>query len=301
MLASTLIAALLLDAWLGEPRRAHPLVGFGRLTRAVEHALHAPSRVRGALGVALLVVPPVALAGWCREQATWARIACDVGLLYFALGHRSLHDHARPVASALARGDHTGAQALASRMVSRDSSAIEPACATTESVLENGNDGVFGALFWFLLAGGPGALLYRLINTLDAMWGYRNARYLHFGWAAARLDDVLNWIPARLTALTYTLLGHTRDALRCWRTQAPRWDSPNAGPVMAAGAGALRLRLGGPARYQGHWHERPALGCGVPPSARSIEDALRLVRRGVYAWAALAIVIALSVEGLARA
>lgn len=137
-----------------------------------------------------------------------------------------------------------------------------------------------------MLGGAPGAVFYRLANTLDAMWGYRNTRYRHFGWAAARLDDCLNYVPARLTALTYALLGDRRLALACWRSQAPAWDSPNAGPVMAAGAGALNLTLGGPARYRGEWHERPPLGGGAAPGAGDIERALALVRRGVLLWAA---------------
>lgn len=281
---ATLTAGVLLDATLGEPRRFHPLVGFGRVASALERRLYVPSRWRGVLGVGLLVAPPVALAGWLRLHGTAMQIGVDVLLLTFALGHRSLHEHARSVARALMRGDRDAAQALAARMVSRDPAAIDPAPAATESVLENGNDGVFGALFWFCVAGGPGALLFRLANTLDAMWGYRNARYEKFGWAAARFDDVLSWPSARLTALTYALLGRTRDALACWRAQAPTWNSPNAGPVMAAGAGALGLRLGGPARYEGQWHARPPLGMGRAADARSIEDALRLVRHGVVLW-----------------
>jgi adenosylcobinamide-phosphate synthase len=145
-------------------------------------------------------------------------------------------------------------------------------------VLENGNDAIFGALFWFALLGGPGALMFRLVNTLDAMWGYRTPHFVYFGWAAARLDDVLNYLPARITALCYATLGHFRQALHCWRHQAYKWDSPNAGPVMAAGAGALGLRLGGRARYHGAWKERPVLGRGAKPTAADIEHAIRLVR-----------------------
>ena len=289
MLALTSLSAVLLDRFLGEPRRFHPLVGFGRLAEALERWLHGGGitpvarRARGALAVAILLVP-LALVAAVLAALPYVGAVFSVVALYFALGLKSLHDHARPVAEALRVGDETEARARVSLMVSRDSAALDITTATTESVLENGNDGVFGALFWFAIAGAPGAILYRLANTLDAMWGYRNDRYLHFGWAAARLDDVLNYLPARLTALTYAILGRTRQALVCWRSQAPSWDSPNAGPVMAAGAGALGVVIGGPARYAGEWHERPILGVGQAPTLDDIERALRLVRHGVWLW-----------------
>ena len=153
--------------------------------------------------------------------------------------------------------------------------------------MENGCDAVFGALFWFVLAWGSGVVLYRLANTLDAMWGYKTPRYRDFGWAAARLDDLLNWVPARLTALSYVAVG-AKPALawRCWREQAPRWKSPNAGPVMAAGAGALGLALGGQARYHGEWSARPALGEGLAPRAGDIGRAVALLRRALLLWLA---------------
>lgn len=289
MTALLMIAALAVDWILGEPQRGHPLVVFGRMTRAVERRVYGPRRWPGAAGVALLVLPPTVFAALIISALpNWGSSAANIALLYFALGHRSLHDHARPIAKALADHDLPEAQRLTARIVSRDSAAIDPAPAATESVLENGNDGVFGALFWFIVAGGAGALAFRLVNTLDAMWGYRNARFEHFGWAAAKLDDLMNWVPARLTALTYAALGHTRSALYCWRTQAPTWDSPNAGPVMAAGAGALRVQLGGAARYEGEWHQRPPLGCGAAPEVADIERALQLVRRGVLLWVLVA-------------
>ncbi len=283
------LATVLLDRLLGEPRRFHPLVGFGRLVEAMERTAYGPPdastvsrRLRGALAVFFIIAPLVALVVLVPAGAVGFIV--DVLVLYFALGLRSLHDHARPVADALRVGNEAEARERVSLMVSRDSAALDITRAATESVLENGNDGVFGALFWFAVAGAPGALLYRLANTLDAMWGYRNERYLHFGWAAARLDDVLNYLPARLTALTYTILGRTRSALVCWRSQAPSWDSPNAGPVMAAGAGALGVVIGGPARYAGEWRERPVLGTGPAPTLDDIERALRLVRHGVWLW-----------------
>ncbi|MGH6631228.1 MAG: cobalamin biosynthesis protein, partial [Burkholderiales bacterium] len=155
------------------------------------------------------------------------------------------------------------------------------------SVLENGNDAIFGAIFWFVAAGAPGVVFYRLGNTLDAMWGYRNARYLRFGWCAARLDDLLNILPARLTALSYALLGHFRPAIRCWRVQGAAWKSPNAGPVIAAGAGSLGVVLGGAAVYHGTTQMRPLLGEGQAPDADQIDRALHLIRRVLMLWLTL--------------
>ncbi len=284
-MSAALAAALGLDWLAGEPRRWHPLVGFGHWAGWVERRFYG-GRWRGLMAVMVLVAPPTALA-FLLSAIPAAGPIFSVLALYLCLGHRSLHDHARPVAAALKRSDPQQARRLAARLVSRDPDTLDPALAATESVLENGSDAVFASLFWFVVAGAPGAVLHRLANTLDALWGYRDARYRDFGWAAARLDDALNYLPARLTVLTYALLGDTRTALTCWRRQAPRWDSPNAGPVMAAGAGALGIRLGGPARYRGTWHRRPLLGRGRPPGGGDILRALRLVRRGAVLWLAL--------------
>ncbi|HEX5539078.1 MAG TPA: adenosylcobinamide-phosphate synthase CbiB [Methylophilaceae bacterium] len=289
--------ALLVDWLVGEPSRFHGLVGFGRLASLLEARLNPPpqqsqvnQRLYGLLGVAILLIPLALAAWWLCHLPILGPIA-DLLLLYFAIGHRSLHEHAQAVLVPLQAGDLAAARQAASHMVSRDLAAIEPVSATVESVLENGNDGIFGALLWFFIAGGAGALTFRLVNTLDAMWGYRSPRFHYFGWSAAKLDDLLGYLPARLTALTYALLGNTRSAFNCWKRQASTWDSPNAGPVMAAGAGALSIRLGGPARYQGRWHERPPLGIGELPHAADIGQALALVTRGVYLWLAAALLV----------
>ena len=298
-LALAMLGGVLLDALFGEARRAHPLVAFGRLARAIESALHRDSRARGMMAWLLAVIPLSAAAWWSQRElfdlSIWTGGVYAAAALYFAIGLRSLSEHAAPVAAALAAGDLAAARGAVSRIVSRDTQALDAervAAAATESVLENGSDAVFAALFWFAVLGPVGAVLYRLANTLDAMWGYRSERYENFGWAAARIDDALNWIPARLTAMTYAFLGDTDSALRCWRTQARTWDSPNAGPVMAAGAGALRVRLGGDAPYHGVWESRPLLGEGAAPDADSIVRALALVTRGTTYWLLLAVLIA---------
>jgi adenosylcobinamide-phosphate synthase len=278
-------AALALDALLGEPTRFHPLVGFGRLTAAVERRWYGRKKWRGTLAVLVLITPLAIISAFA--SATSAGPIFDAVLLYLAIGWRSLHAHARPVRDALRANQLPQARQRVGMMVSRDTTPMQTSDvskAAVESVLENGNDAVFGALFWFIVAGAPGAVIYRLANTLDAMWGYRNERYLEFGWAAARLDDVLNFVPARLTALTYAIVGHTATALRCWIDQARQWDSPNAGPVMASGAGSLRVALGGPASYHGTLENRPALGSGPAPQADDIDRALRLVDRSVIVW-----------------
>jgi adenosylcobinamide-phosphate synthase len=290
------VAAVLIDWQLGEPRRFHPLIGFGHLATWIERRFYggpglsaARRRLRGTLAVGLLLTPAVALAMAITRLPYVSDTAAAV-LLYLALGHRSLHDHARPIAAVLRAGNLDAARGRLSHIVSRDTATLNTtdiAKGAVESVLENGNDAVLAALFWFVIGGAPAVVAYRLANTLDAMWGYRNARYLHFGWAAARLDDLLNYIPARLTALTYALMGDAPRALRCWRAQGITWKSPNAGPVMAAGAGSLCVQLGGPAVYCGQREERPPLGEGAPPEADDIARALGLVRRGVGLWLAV--------------
>ena len=291
-------AALLLDRWLGEPRRAHPLVAFGRVAAALEARLNAPagsSVGRGVLAVLLLVVPPVAAAMALTvllPAGAWFLFA--TAALYLAIGGRSLAEHGRAVSGPLGRGDADTARAAVRALVSRDAARLDEAgiaTAATESMLENGADAVFASLFWFVIGGLPALVAHRLVNTLDAMWGYRNARYNAFGRCAAQLDDVLNWVPARLTALSYALCGRTRAALRCWRHQGHLWDSPNAGPVMAAGAGALGVTLGGAAPYPDGVRRRPVLGEGDAASAAHIDAAIALLQRCMWLWAGVIVTI----------
>ena len=305
--ALALLAGMLLDLLLGEVRRWHPLVGFGWVAQRIERYANHPevSRFEGAMAWVLAVLPLVlffaAILFFITRLHPWLGVAMHALLLYFCLGLRSLRDHNLPIQQALENQDLPLARQLTSYIVSRDTADADAdylAKASAESVLENGCDAVFGTLFWFAIGGGAGAVLYRLSNTLDAMWGYRTPRYLRFGCVAARIDDVLNFVPARLTAITYALLGKTRLALTCWRQQAPAWSSPNAGPVMAAGAGALGIALGGSARYDGIDEVRPVLGQGKIAVAADIGRAWQLVFRGSWLWAGALLTYSLLAGGI---
>ncbi len=291
---STALICLLavgLDAWLGEPKRYHPLVGFGNWADWIEQRLNLrlinpANQWRGVVALMLALLPFVAIGAWLAsfETTLWL---FELVILYLAIAPRALADHANGIHTALAEKDIELARDRVGGIVSRDTDELSETQinhATIESVLENGADAIFCAIFWFLVAGIPGVILYRLSNTLDAMWGYRNDRYAKFGWAAARLDDALNYIPARLTAWSYACAGHYQSAMQCWRQQAPLWYSPNAGPVMASGAGALGIKLGGATVYHGELKERPTLGLGSDPVAGDIRRSVRLVREALVLW-----------------
>ncbi len=306
MTALELLAALIIDGLFGEPRICHPLVGFGAIVRHIEKWLNreaagpvsghlhvALNYLLGCFAVLLATIPFVVLLDIGMHITSLAPLFATA-TLYAVIGHRSLHEHAIAVELEIQHRNLPAARQRVGMLVSRNTEFmdVKHVCtATVESILENGNDALFGALFWFLVAGAPGALAYRLLNTLDAMWGYRTDRYRHFGWAAARLDDVANLIPARLTALSYAIVGQTTAALRCWWNQAHQWDSPNAGPVIASGAGALGVLLGGGAYYHGQWRERPALGEGRAIQTSDIERARQLLLRALLLWVGSAMVI----------
>ncbi len=300
-------AALVLDFCIGEPKRYHPLIGFGNIAIWVERKLNQPNLrigryISGLLAWMLLILPITAgvffsssilLAAFAETSLFGLRldaffnIIIELVLLYLCIGWKSLVQHVNAIQLALQQNNITLARQRTQYIVSRDADALtEQQISQTaiESMLENGNDAIFGCLFWFLVAGAPGAVMYRLANTLDAMWGYRTPRYKQFGWAAAKLDDLLNIIPARLCALSYALLGNTRRALHCWQSQAHLLSSPNGGPVMSSGAGGLQVILGGPTYYHGKLVDKPFFGEGSKPIGNDIHRTVILVNRTVYLW-----------------
>ncbi|MFV0451259.1 MAG: cobalamin biosynthesis protein [Propioniciclava sp.] len=301
--AAGLAAGFILDAMVGDPRRWHPVAGFGQAAQSIERHTYRDIRAAGAAHVGLLVGGAIGLGvAFDRIARTPVAQATLVAAATWAvLGARSLTREATRIADDLHRQDLEAARQHVGRIVSRDPSeldATEIARATAESVAENTSDAVVAPLFWGAVAGVPGLLGYRAVNTLDAMIGYRTERYNRFGWAAARADDAANWIPARLTAVLVAAVapsmgGDPRTALRAVFAHARRHPSPNGGVAEAAFAGALGLRLGGVNTYDGVTEDRGHLGFGAAPEGSDIARTTTLAHRTGLAAALLTSVLAL--------
>jgi adenosylcobinamide-phosphate synthase len=290
-----LVIGFLADRALGDPRRFHPVAGFGQVAARVEERLHAPRRSRGAVTVGALVTTTVALGLIERRLPASVRVVVGSVATWAVLGGRSLEREGQAITSLLADDDLAGARLRIRNLVGRDPSTLDDvgiARACVESLAENSADAVVAPLFWGAVAGVPGLVAYRAINTLDAMWGHRNERYREFGWAAARLDDVANWLPARATvALNAALVGPrgATDVIRVVRRDAPAHPSPNAGPVEASWAAALGIRLGGTNHYDGVDEDRGHLGDGPEVTVADIPRATEHLRR--LSAAALVVVV----------
>ncbi|MFK4154256.1 cobalamin biosynthesis protein [Streptomyces fungicidicus] len=287
-------AGLLGDLLLGDPRRGHPVAAFGRAAAAVERVLWRDDRGRGAVHTAVCVGGTVVLGSLAARsvRSSPAASAALTGVATWAVvGGTSLAREARAIGRVLDAGDVEAARARLPHLCGRDPQALDAdgiARAVVESVAENTSDAVVGALVWGAVAGVPGLLGFRAVNTLDAMVGHKSPRHLRYGWASARLDDVAGWPGARLTAVLAALAGpDPRGAVRAWRADAAKHPSPNAGPVEASFAGALGVRLGGTLSYGGRVEHRPVLnGGGRAVSVADIDRAVRLSRR--VGWLALA-------------
>ena len=279
------------DRLVGDPARLHPVAGFGRTAAWLEQRTYADTRLAGAAHVATLVGATVLLGRGGRGTAATALATWAV------LGGTSLDREAAAVETLLGRGDLPGARRRLTHLVGRVTDDLDEtgvARATIESVAENTSDAVVAPLVWGALAGVPGLVGYRAANTLDAMIGHHTERYERFGWAAARLDDLLNLPGSRLAALLVVTLGaDRRSAVRAWRRDARAHPSPNAGPVEASFAGALGLRLGGGTVYAHRVERRPVLGDGDSPVAADIRRARALAGRVQVGAVVVAVVSAL--------
>lgn len=281
--AAGLALGVALDAAAGDPRRWHPVAGFGRAAAWLERRLWADSRPRGALYTVLCVGGAASLGAALTRLgrgSAVARTGVTALATWAVLGSRSLVSEAMSVHALLESGDLAGAREQITHLVGRDPSGLtadEIARAAVESVAENASDAVVAPLFWGAVAGVPGLIGYRAANTLDAMVGYRSPRFERFGWASARLDDVANLVPSRATAVAVALIsGSPGSTWAATRRFARAHPSPNSGWCEAAYAAALGLRLGGSNSYGGRVEHRPLIGTGRAPVASDIPAAARL-------------------------
>ncbi|MCV7412773.1 cobalamin biosynthesis protein [Mycobacterium florentinum] len=296
------LVGCLADLALSDPKRGHPVAAFGRAAATLEQFTYRDAKIAGALHVSL-AVGTVGLIGTAVQRAT-ARgnpilpVAATAAATWVALGGTSLVRTGLDMAQLLDRDDIEAARRLLPSLCGRDPARLDGSGLTRaalESVAENTSDAQVAPLLWAAVGGVPAVLVYRAINTLDAMIGHRSPRYIRFGWAAARLDDVANYVAARVTAalvVACALLvgGSPSGAVAAWRRDAVRHPSPNAGVVEAAFAGALDVRLGGPTQYLHELQIRPTLGDGRAPTAADLRRAValsRIVQLGAAALVAI--------------
>jgi len=308
--AGAMAVAMAIDAMLGWPERlfqliGHPVTWLGRLVEMADRFWNRdsdPSAFRRAAGVvaALLMIALPALLAWMvQAQLTteWSRIVIAGILAWPLVALRSLSDHVVAVARPLQSGDIDAARSAVSQIVGRDPQNLDEAGiarASIETLAENTSDGVIAPLFWGAIFGLPGIVGYKVVNTLDSMIGHRTPRHEAFGWAAARIDDAANFIPARLTGFLFAVLAvRPASALSCMVEDAHRHRSINAGWPEAAMAGALGVRLSGPRIYDGALADEPWLNGGArDPLAADIERAVNLYRRAMWLMAAVLAILA---------
>jgi adenosylcobinamide-phosphate synthase len=292
-----LLTAMIVEAALGYPARLpHPVCGIGRVIAVLDAYWNRGTHKR-ALGVitALILIALGGSAGLLIEHFargwSWVGVLAIVLVATIGLAQRSLHDHVAAVAKPLVAGDLEAARTALAMIVGRDTAALDDsgiAAAATETLAESFCDGIVAPAFWFLILGLPGLFAFKAISTADSMIGHMDDRHRDFGWAAARIDDVMNWIPARIAGVLICLasLGGWRIMLRDGRNHL----SPNAGWPESAMAGALRVQLGGGAAYDGEWIARATLGEGHRPLPADLPRAISLYHRAcLLLWAMAAL------------
>ncbi|MEV0551807.1 cobalamin biosynthesis protein [Nocardia salmonicida] len=279
-----LVLGFVLDRVFADPRRWHPVAGFGSAAAALEAKTYVNDRRAGVVHEVIAVGSVVGIGLLVTRGRGRGGVLVTALATWTALGGRSLVRAGFAMADRLEADDLAGARELLPSLCGRDPSVLDAdglARAALESIAENTSDATVAPLLWGAVAGVPGVLGYRAVNTLDAMIGYRNERYERFGWAAARTDDVANLVPARVTGLLTAGLapivgGSSSGALRAWRRDAGGHPSPNAGVVEASMAGALGIGLGGRTEYRHGVELRPTLGDGPAPTAGDLRRAVRM-------------------------
>lgn len=299
-----LLLALLLDRLIGEVKSYHPLIVFGNYANFLEQRLNSKrtksTKLTGAIAWLLAVFPFVVLS-LLSDFSVGYQILVDVIVVYFCIGLNSMEQHALKISRPLDCGDLQKARKACAMIVSRDVndlSETEIVRATVESVLENTNDAVIASLFWYVIGGLPLVILHRLVNTLDAMWGYRNQRYEYFGKFSAIMDDLMAWPTAKITALLFALQGlrkglFFRAIINAYQ-QSRKYKSLNGGWVMASGATVLGVSLGGSNLYHNTVSANAILGQGRTVKKQDILASIRLMNTSVLIWLVILFVVCIS-------
>lgn len=291
------VIALLLDRWLPDRAGFRLWVWYSDWAESIEERFNGGLRSQGVAAVLLAVAPiaiAVLLASFVLGQiAGVLAFLFSVVVLYLCVELFQLGQVSQAVAAAIEADNVPEAAARLKDLTGKDtveSTTAGIAHATVEVILKQANSTVMAPLFWFLLLGPFGVMLQRLIGTLDRLWGHRSPRYAEFGWAAARLDDLLNWIPARITAMSYAIMGSFEDALYCWRRQAGMWSDINSGPLLASGFGALHLET---SEQDGEEdvYGNPSINPASLPGAVDVRRAVALVWRVMLFWLAIGILM----------
>ena len=303
----TILLALLLDKTLGEAKQYHYLVGFGWLADKIELALNAnysPDKLKtnyqsmaqanqqqstlrmkllGTFAWCLLVLPlPTFYFLFMNDLVWYWQILLDASVLYLAIGLNSLHQHTMQIYLPLKAGKIEQARHFTGYIVSRETSALSPQAmsrATVESMLENGHDSVIASMVYYIIGGAPLVILHRFANTLDAMWGYKNTRFNDFGYASAKLDDLLGFFSGKVCTLLYAIQGNIKQSVINAYQQGNQYKSHNGGWVMAAGATVMKITLGGNTLYHGKTVTSPTLGLGRSVSIDDMPRSITLVKR----------------------
>jgi adenosylcobinamide-phosphate synthase len=292
-----ILLALVLDRWLPERGGFRLWVWYSDWAESIEQRFNGGLRSQGSFAVFLAIAPIIVaifLATLILGQIAGALVFLfAAAVLYLCVDLYRIGDVAQAVAAALENGDVAHAAARLKELTGKDTvetTEAGVAHATVEAVLKQANSLVIAPIFWFLVLGPLGAMLQRLAAVLDRLWGHRTARFAEFGWAAARLDDLLSWIPARITALSYAVMGSFEDALHCWRRQAGMWSDISSGPLLASGLGALHLDTceEGEKDAYGNMAINPA----ALPDAGDVQRAVALVWRVMLFWLAVGLLMA---------
>jgi adenosylcobinamide-phosphate synthase len=292
------LLALTLDYLIPDRQGIKPFAWYRDWAESIEERFNGGKRVHGIGAVALAILPilaGVAVIHYILGELGWIlQFIFNVIVLYVCVDVSRLSKTANAVSMALESGDADEAneqlQVLTGKSTT-DVNETEIARAAVEGVLKQGNTLIISPIFWFILLGPFGAVLQRLSSILDSLWGHRYERFAEFGWAAARFDDVLGWVPARITALSYALMGSFEDALHCWRKRVGVWSDINSGPLLASGFGAMHMQSCDVSADEGEYEEQ-SLELTVVPDAGHVRRAVALVWRVMLLWLVVGILMA---------